>query len=53
MMGLCVSEGIGRIPWSPLARGRLARGGNPSTPSIFDTDKFGPLFYAQTQGWQK
>ena len=25
MMGLCQAEGIGVIPWSPLARGRLAR----------------------------
>jgi aryl-alcohol dehydrogenase (NADP+) len=25
MLPLCVSEGIGVIPWSPLARGRLAR----------------------------
>jgi aryl-alcohol dehydrogenase-like predicted oxidoreductase len=29
MMPLCVEEGIGVIPWSPLARGRLAR----TTPS--------------------
>ncbi len=26
MMPLCKSEGIGVIPWSPLARGRLTRG---------------------------
>jgi aryl-alcohol dehydrogenase-like predicted oxidoreductase len=26
---LCISEGVGLIPWSPLARGRLAR----TTPS--------------------
>ena len=25
MMGLCQAEGIGVIPWSPLARGRVAR----------------------------
>ena len=25
MMGLCAAEGIGVIPWSPLARGRLTR----------------------------
>lgn len=29
MIPLCVAEGIGVIPWSPLARGRLAR----TTPS--------------------
>ena len=27
MIPLCVSEGLGVIPWSPLARGRLARTG--------------------------
>jgi aryl-alcohol dehydrogenase-like predicted oxidoreductase len=25
MLGLCAAEGVGVIPWSPLARGRLAR----------------------------
>ncbi len=25
MLGLCAAEGIGVIPWSPLARGKLAR----------------------------
>jgi aryl-alcohol dehydrogenase-like predicted oxidoreductase len=29
MIPLCLSEGVGLIPWSPLARGRLAR----TTPS--------------------
>ena len=29
MIPLCVNEGVGLIPWSPLARGRLAR----TTPS--------------------
>ncbi len=29
MLPLCVAEGVGVIPWSPLARGRLAR----TTPS--------------------
>jgi aryl-alcohol dehydrogenase-like predicted oxidoreductase len=27
MMGLCQEEGVGVIPWSPLARGRLTRRG--------------------------
>ena len=25
MLGLCAAEGIGVIPWSPLARGYVAR----------------------------
>ena len=29
MIPLCIEEGVGIIPWSPLARGRLAR----TTPS--------------------
>ena len=32
MIPLCVNEGLGVIPWSPLARGRLARTG-PSPSS--------------------
>ena len=32
MMPLCVDQGIGVIPWSPLARGRLARGASEATP---------------------
>lgn len=38
MLPLCRSEGIGVIPWSPLARGRLARGsGGQTTRSGSDT----------------
>ena len=25
MIGLCLAEGVGVLPWSPLARGKLAR----------------------------
>jgi aryl-alcohol dehydrogenase-like predicted oxidoreductase len=31
MLPLCADEGIGTIPWSPLARGRLARGWDEAT----------------------
>ena len=47
MMPLCVAEGIGVIPWSPLARGRLAR----TTPSPgegttrADTDQYAVDLY--------
>jgi aryl-alcohol dehydrogenase-like predicted oxidoreductase len=47
MMPLCVAEGIGVIPWSPLARGRLAR----TTPSPVegttraDTDQYAVELY--------
>ena len=42
MMPLCVAEGIGVIPWSPLDRGRLARDWDAKTPR-WDTDDIGKL----------
>ncbi len=35
MIPLCREEGIGVIPWSPLARGRLARPAGAATPRMF------------------
>jgi aryl-alcohol dehydrogenase-like predicted oxidoreductase len=37
MMPLCISEGVGVIPWSPLARGILTRP-RPATGSVKTTD---------------
>jgi aryl-alcohol dehydrogenase-like predicted oxidoreductase len=50
MMGLCREEGIGVIPWSPLARGRLARPweSEPST-ARGKTDEFGRSLYGNMQ----
>ncbi|HSN32537.1 MAG TPA: aldo/keto reductase [Ideonella sp.] len=48
MLPLCRDEGIGVIPWSPLARGRLARPWGEDTPRI-GTDEFGRTLYAKTQ----
>ena len=48
MIGLCRWEGVGVIPWSPLARGRLARPWNTETKR-FDTDQFGKSLYAKTE----
>lgn len=47
MLPLCEAEGIGVIPWSPLARGRLTRDWGEST-SRSETDKFGQTLYAHT-----
>ena len=49
MMGLCRAEGIGVIPWSPLARGRLTRpwGAEPTTRS--ESDVFGQSLYSRTE----
>jgi aryl-alcohol dehydrogenase-like predicted oxidoreductase len=47
MLPLCAAEGIGVIPWSPLARGRLTRDWNEATERS-KTDEFGSTLYAQT-----
>ena len=44
MLPLCSAEGIGVIPWSPLARGRLTRDWDESS-SRQQTDKFGLTLY--------
>jgi aryl-alcohol dehydrogenase-like predicted oxidoreductase len=44
MLPLCADEGIGVIPWSPLARGRLTRDWDSST-SRSETDEFGGKLY--------
>jgi aryl-alcohol dehydrogenase-like predicted oxidoreductase len=46
MLPLCAAEGIGVIPWSPLARGRLTRPWNTSTGRA-ETDEFGKTLYAE------
>jgi 1-deoxyxylulose-5-phosphate synthase len=48
MIPLCESEGIGVIPWSPLARGRLARPWQTETKR-YGTDRFGTTMYSQTE----
>jgi aryl-alcohol dehydrogenase-like predicted oxidoreductase len=47
MLPLCAAEGIGVIPWSPLARGRLTRDWDESTARS-ETDEFGRGLYAKT-----
>ncbi|HEX2605634.1 MAG TPA: aldo/keto reductase [Oxalicibacterium sp.] len=47
MLPLCEAEGVGVIPWSPLARGRLTREWNNNTPRI-ETDNYGKTLYANT-----
>ena len=49
MMGLCQSEGVGVIPWSPLARGRLARAWKTETTHRSETDAFGKTLYSRTE----
>jgi aryl-alcohol dehydrogenase-like predicted oxidoreductase len=49
MIPLCQAEGVGIIPWSPLARGRLARPWQAETTKRFETDQFGKSMYAPTE----
>ena len=49
MIPLCQAEGIGVIPWSPLARGRLARPWESEHTKRFDTDYFGTNMYSKTE----
>jgi aryl-alcohol dehydrogenase-like predicted oxidoreductase len=44
MLPLCADEGIGVIPWSPLARGRLTRDWDATTARS-ETDEFGKHLY--------
>jgi len=44
MLPLCVDQGVGVIPWSPLARGRLTRAWDATTARS-DTDEFGKHLY--------
>ncbi len=51
MMGLCVAEGVGVLPWSPLARGRLARPWDQKgSTERAGSDEFGKTLYAGTEG---
>ncbi len=49
MIALCQSEGIGVIPWSPLARGRLTRPWQSETTKRNETDRFAKSMYGQTE----
>ncbi|HEU4537887.1 MAG TPA: aldo/keto reductase [Polyangiaceae bacterium] len=50
MQALCLDQGVGLIPWSPLARGRLARGpGSNEKTKRSETDRFGKMLYAATE----
>ena len=50
MLPLCLAEGIGVLPWSPLARGRLARAGETQPSTIRgQTDEYGKKLYSGTE----
>ncbi len=50
MLPLCLSDGIGVLPWSPLARGRLARAWQePSSTDRTRHDQTGMRLYSRTE----
>ncbi|MGI9153437.1 MAG: aldo/keto reductase [Rubrivivax sp.] len=48
MLPLCADQGVGLIPWSPMARGRLARPWDTQTART-ETDAYGKTLYNATQ----
>ena len=46
MVPLCRDEGVGLVPWSPLARGHLARGPEAKGTKRSETDRFGKTLYS-------
>jgi aryl-alcohol dehydrogenase-like predicted oxidoreductase len=45
----CLDSGVGVIPWSPLARGRLTRAWDDAGNGRSETDAFGKTLYRQTE----
>ncbi|WP_223693990.1 aldo/keto reductase [Leifsonia poae] len=48
MLPYCLDQGIGVLPWSPLARGRLTRDWDSRTARS-ETDRFGLTLYRQQE----
>jgi 1-deoxyxylulose-5-phosphate synthase len=48
MIPLCLDQGVGLIPWSPIARGRLARPVGTAT-ARGASDQYQQLLYARTE----
>jgi aryl-alcohol dehydrogenase-like predicted oxidoreductase len=46
MLPLCADQGVGVIPWSPLARGRLTRPWDTASARS-ETDEFGKTLYQE------
>src|SRR5208283_1344729 len=48
MLPLCLDQGIGVLPWSPLARGKLARPWDAEATKRSETDGYAKSLYAKT-----
>jgi aryl-alcohol dehydrogenase-like predicted oxidoreductase len=53
MLKLCLDQGIGVLPWSPLARGRLARPWDAETTKRSESDGYAKNLYAKTMAADK
>lgn len=54
MLPLCLAEGVGVLPWSPLARGRLARAWEAQSSTVRgQTDEYGKKLYSGTEELDK
>jgi 1-deoxyxylulose-5-phosphate synthase len=54
MLPLCLAEGIGVLPWSPLARGRLTRAWETQPSTVRgQTDEYGKKLYSGTEKLDK
>lgn len=54
MIPLCIAEGLGVIPWSPLARGMLTGGyqrGKPAPTARAASDDYTGRLYDQPSDW--
>jgi aryl-alcohol dehydrogenase-like predicted oxidoreductase len=49
MIPLCRAEGVGLIPWSPLARGRLTRDWDDASTERSQNDPFGASLFVRTE----
>jgi 1-deoxyxylulose-5-phosphate synthase len=48
MLPYCLDQGVGTLPWSPLARGKLTRDWNATTDRT-KSDEFGSSLYKQAE----
>jgi aryl-alcohol dehydrogenase-like predicted oxidoreductase len=48
MLPLCLDQGIGVLPWSPLARGKLARAWDEAATKRSESDGYAKSLYAKT-----
>jgi len=54
MIPACIDQGLGIIPWSPMARGRLARPRSVSeqrTTTRAEQDRYGQMLYENRVDW--